>query len=92
MEGSCHNLYVHLYTIYPEDLESNDLEPIWIELTPKHHPPYLICVTYRSQYHNLNDWYESFSDQVTNAYIECEQVTIMSVNKLLLWVTSTLIY
>ncbi len=60
-----------------EDLESKNLESIWIELTPKHHPSHLIYVAYRSQDHNLNDWYESFSDQVTNAYIEYEQVTIM---------------
>ncbi len=53
------------------------MESISIELTPKNHPSYLICIFYRSQAHSLNDWFQCFSHQLTNAYVECNQVTVL---------------
>ncbi len=60
-----------------EDLESMNMETIWIELTPKNHPRHLICVSYRSPDYTTNTWIDLFSKQLTNAYIECEKVTIL---------------
>ncbi len=60
-----------------DDLETNNVESIWIELTPKNHPSYLICIVYRSQAHSLNDWFQCFSHQLTNDYVECNSVTVL---------------
>ncbi len=60
-----------------EDLESKNMETIWIELTPTPHPRHLICVAYRSPDYTTNTWIDIFSEQLTNAYIECEQVTLL---------------
>ncbi len=60
-----------------EDLESMNMETIWIELTPRNHPRHLICVAYRSPDYTTNTLIDLFSEQLTNAYIECEQITIL---------------
>ncbi len=44
-----------------DDLETNNMESIWIELIHKKHPSHLICIVYRSQAHSLNDWFQCFS-------------------------------
>ncbi len=36
-----------------DDFETNNVDSIWIELTPKNHPSHLICIVYRSQAHSL---------------------------------------
>ena len=66
-----------LHYIRREDLESKNMETIWIELTPINHPRHLICVAYRSPNYATNTWIDLFSEQLTNAYIECEQLTIL---------------
>ena len=72
-------LYINtnLSYIRRNDLEHKSIESIWIELTPKNHPSHLICVAYRGHDHNVNDWLEIFSDQLTDAYIDCDNITVM---------------
>ncbi len=54
-----------------DDLESQNVESIWIELTPKNHTSHLICVVYRTSEHLFTQWSGAFNDQLTNAYIDC---------------------
>ncbi len=36
-----------------------------------------MCVPYRRPDYTTNTWIDLFSEQLTNAYIECENVTIL---------------
>ncbi len=43
----------------------------------QNHPFHHIYVVHRSQAHKLNDWLDTFSHQLTNAYVECNQITVL---------------
>ncbi len=63
--------------ILSDDLESQNVESIWIELTPKICLSHLICVVYRRSEHLFTHWSDAFNEQLTNAYIDCSNITLM---------------
>ncbi len=38
---------------------------------------HLICVVYRSSEHLFTHWFDAFNEQLTNAYIDCSNITVM---------------
>ena len=59
------------------DLESINVESIWLKLCPPNSPAHLICVAYRRPEYTVSQWIENFEMQLNNAYVEGHQLTIM---------------
>ncbi len=70
-------IYVKLSYTCRDDLDSQNIESIWIELTPNNYQSHLICVVYRSSEHLFTQWSAAFNEQLTNAYIDCSNITVM---------------
>lgn len=72
-------IYIKQDLIYKRrtDLESKDIESVWIELCPPKRPKHLLCTAYRNPDYDLKQWIESFETQLTNAYLEGHQLSIM---------------
>ena len=59
------------------DLESINVESIWLQLCPPNSRAHLICVAYRCPEYTISKWIENFEMQLNNAYVEGHQLTIM---------------
>ncbi|CAB4001617.1 RNA-directed DNA polymerase from transposon BS [Paramuricea clavata] len=59
------------------DLESINVESIWLQPCPSNSPAHLICVAYRCPEYTISQWIENFEMQLNNAYVEGHQLTIM---------------
>lgn len=59
------------------DLESNNMETIWIELCPTNGTPHIICLAYRTPDYSLSTWVNNFDKQLSDAYIECHNMTVL---------------
>lgn len=58
------------------DIESQDIESIWIEVQIKNSRPFLICSVYRPP-SATNDWLEQFSLQIETSLSICNEIYIM---------------
>ena len=56
----------NLLFIHRTDLQTDDVETIWIEMRPLHSKPYLICNVYRPP-DSTNQWFSSFEKQISTA-------------------------
>ena len=56
----------NLLFIHRTDLQTDDVETIWIEIRPLHSKPYLICNVYRPP-DSTNQWFSSFKKQISTA-------------------------
>ena len=60
-----------------KDLESPDIETVWIQLCPPKRPAHLLCTAYQNPDYDVSVWLEKFEFQITNAYLESCELTIM---------------
>ena len=60
-----------------KDLETKCLETLWIKLCPPKRPAHLICFAYRCPQYDITTCLKEFKCQITNAYLESCQLTIM---------------
>lgn len=59
------------------DLEAKDMESVWIQLCPQKRPAHLLCFAYRSPDYDISSWLDKFELQITKAYLEGCDITIM---------------
>ena len=52
-----------------EDLESKDIESVWIKLCPPKRPAHLVCFCYRCPQYDVTSWMNKFENQITTAYL-----------------------
>jgi len=72
-------IYIKQDLIYKRrtDLESKDIECVWIELCPPKRPKHLLCTAYRNPDYDLKQWLENFETHITNAFLEGHQLSLM---------------
>ena len=58
------------------DLESSDIESIWLEIKVENSKPFLICSVYRPP-SSASNWCDIFSDQIDKAVTVCDEIYIM---------------
>ena len=60
-----------------EDLESKDIESVWIKLCPPKRPAHLVCFCYRCPQYDVTSWMNKFENQITIAYLKSSQISIL---------------
>ncbi len=65
-----------------QDLESKDIESVWIKLCQPKRPPHLICFAYRCPQYDIISWMNKFENQITTGYLKATNFQY--------WVTLTL--
>ena len=58
------------------DIESHNIESVWIEVQIRNSKPFLLCSVYRPP-SATNDWFEKFALQIENSLSNCNEVYIM---------------
>ena len=59
-----------------EDLESHDLEHIWLEIKQSHAKPFLLCIIYR-QPDARSAWKDSFEINIENVQLEDKEILLL---------------
>ncbi|MCW4336379.1 MAG: reverse transcriptase domain-containing protein [Candidatus Thiodiazotropha endolucinida] len=66
----------HIDYVRRNNLESPDIESIWLEIKLKNNRPFLVCSFYRPPSANA-EWYDNFSKQIENSLSISDEVYIM---------------
>ena len=69
-------LKIHIPFKHRSDLESDDLESIWIEICQKNSKSFLICFVYRPPHPSI-EWISSFNVQVQKVDDLCKEYHII---------------
>ena len=59
------------------DIETPDIESVWIEMKPRNSKPILICTVYRPPDSNLDQWLEGLEVQINSAYTGSAHIVVM---------------
>ena len=70
-------IYKNIPYLRREDLESKDIELVWIKLCPPKRPAHLVCFCYRCPQYDVTSWMNKFENQITIAYLGSSQISIL---------------
>ena len=74
--GVCMYIVDKIPFVPRSDLQNNNVEGVWAELTLPHSPHILVATIYRPSDSKV-EWYQYFEDMYETAYLESKEIVIM---------------
>ena len=70
-----------------EDLESKDIESVWIKLSPPKRPAHLVCFCYRCPQYDVTSWMNKFENQIILPTLKAANFQYWVILTLTCWLT-----